>query len=100
VVPPEHADAVLDAIAQDGGGSIGEYTHCSFTSTGTGHFKPSDAANPAVGEKGEINAVAEVRIETFCNRAIARAVVAAIREAHPYEVPMIYLVPLLSLDDL
>jgi hypothetical protein len=99
-VPPEYADAVLDAIASAGGGTIGEYTHCSFTSIGTGRFKPSAAANPAVGEKGEINTVEEVRIETFCNRSVAKAVVAAIRKAHPYEEPVIYLVPLLSLDDL
>lgn len=99
-VPPEHVGAVLDAIAQAGGGSLGEYTHCAYTSMGKGRFKPSSAANPAVGEKGEINEVDEVRVETFCSRDIAKQVVAAIRAAHPYEVPMIYLLPVLSLDDL
>ncbi len=99
-VPPEHAETVLGAIADAGGGVVGEYTHCAFTSTGLGRFKPAEAANPHVGEKGAINSVPEVRIETFCERARARAVTAAIRQAHPYEEPVIYVLPLLSEHDL
>jgi hypothetical protein len=44
--------------------------------------------------------VEEVRIETFCDRDRAKAVVAAIRAAHPYEEPVIYLLPLLDEADL
>jgi hypothetical protein len=98
--PPEYVDRVLDAIAAAGGGILGDYTYCAFTSPGTGRFKPGSDANPHVGAKGQINAVDEVRIETFCERAIAKVVVAAIREAHPYEEPVIYLIPLLSEEDL
>lgn len=99
-VPPDALPAVLDAIASAGAGVIGEYTHCAFTSVGTGHFKPSAAASPAVGAKGEVNAVEEIRVETFCPRDKAKAVVAALRAAHPYEEPVIYLLPLLSEEEL
>jgi hypothetical protein len=98
--PPEAVEAILDAVASAGGGVIGAYTHCAFTNAGIGRFKPSAEANPHVGTKEEINAVDEVRIETFCERIRAKAVVAAIHAAHPYEEPVIYLVPLLSEDDL
>jgi hypothetical protein len=98
--PPDYVDHVLDAIATAGGGVLGDYTHCAFTSLGTGRFKPGSEANPHVGAIGQINAVDEVRIETFCDRAIAKAVVAAIRQAHPYEEPVIYLIPLLSEEEL
>lgn len=94
--PSDAVERILDAISAAGGGIIGDYTHCAFTSPGTGHFKPSGAANPHIGDKGELNAVDEVRIETFCDRAVAKAVVAALRAAHPYEEPVIYLIPLLS----
>ncbi|RMG80154.1 MAG: hypothetical protein D6712_18515 [Chloroflexi bacterium] len=94
--PPDAVEQVLDAISAAGGGIIGNYTHCAFTNTGTGRFKPSAAANPHIGEKESINAVEEVRIETFCERQVAKAVVQAIREAHPYEEPVIYLIPLLD----
>lgn len=99
-VPAEAVEAVLDAIASAGGGVIGAYTHCAFTNPGEGRFKPSDEADPYSGQKGHINRVDEVRIETFCSREVARAVVAAIRRAHPYQEPVIYLVPLLDEADL
>jgi hypothetical protein len=99
-VPPDAAEKVLDAISQAGGGVIGNYTHCAFTNPGAGRFKPNVDASPHVGTKLEINAVEEIRIETFCNRHQARSIVRAIREAHPYEEPVIYLIPILSEDDL
>ncbi|PJF40659.1 MAG: hypothetical protein D6737_16885 [Chloroflexi bacterium] len=98
--PAEAVEQILDAISNAGGGIIGEYTHCAYTSTGTGHFKPSGDASPHIGTKQAINTVDEVRIETFCDRDMAKAVVSAIREAHPYEEPVIYIVPLLAEEDL
>ena len=99
-VSADGVDAVLDAIAGAGGGEIGAYTHCAFTNKGTGRFRASDDANPHVGIVNSINAEPEVRIETFCPRVAGKAVVAAIREAHPYEEPVIYVVPLLNPDAL
>lgn len=99
-VPPDAVEKVLDAISAAGGGIIGNYTHCAYTNSGTGRFKPGAEANPHVGAKEEMNVVDEVRIETFCDRAVAKQVAAAIRQAHPYEEPVIYLIPLLSEDEL
>lgn len=99
-VPAEGLDAVLAAMAEAGAGVIGEYTHCSYTSEGVGRFLPGAASNPALGQRGTVNQVAEVRIETFCPRDRAKAVAQAIRSAHPYEEPVIYLIPLLNEADL
>lgn len=98
--PPEAVEPILDAIAGAGGGVIGHYTHCSFSNPGLGRFKPDAGANPHLGEKEALNSVEEVRIETFCDRAVAKAVLAAIRAAHPYEEPVIYMIPVLDEDDL
>lgn len=98
--PEAAVETVLDAIASAGGGVIGAYTHCAFTNAGVGRFKPGGEARPHVGTKGEINAVDEVRIETFCRRELAKAVAAAIRAAHPYEEPVIYVLALLGETDL
>ena len=95
-VPHTHLYQLLDAIAVAGAGQLGEYTHCSYANDGIGRFKPSAAANPALGEKEQLNEVPEVRVETICEREKVKQVVAAIRAAHPYEEPMLYLVPLLS----
>lgn len=98
--PPDSVDHILDAISAAGGGILGNYTHCAFINSGSGYFKPGQDADPHIGAVGEINTVSEVRIETFCTRTAALAVIDAIRKAHPYEEPVIYLIPLLSLDDL
>lgn len=98
--PPDSVESVLDAIASAGGGTVGHYTHCAFTSSGLGRFMPDAAATPHTGKKGIINAVDEVRIESFCEQAGAKAVLHAIRTAHPYEEPVIYLIPVLDESDL
>lgn len=95
-VPPEKAEEVLQAMASAGAGAIGDYTHCSFVVSGEGRFKPQAGADPYSGVKGEVNYMTEVRIESFCSREQARSVVAAIRAAHPYEEPVIHLIPLLD----
>jgi hypothetical protein len=99
-VPQENLEAVLDAIAAAGGGVIGHYSHCAFTNAGVGRFKPDVEAAPHLGSKQTINAVDEWRIETFCERAKAKAVVEAIRASHPYEEPVIYVLPLLDIDEI
>ncbi|HLU09234.1 MAG TPA: hypothetical protein VK003_06175 [Oceanobacillus sp.] len=95
-VPASHLHDVLDAIGEAGAGQIGNYTHCAFFSPGTGRFKPNEAANPALGEKSQINEVEEYRIETFCSREKISDVIAALRKAHPYEEPVYYLLPLMN----
>jgi hypothetical protein len=99
-VPPDNVEVLLEAISAAGGGIVGDYTHCAYSSAGTGRFKPSAAAKPNLGAKSTINTVEEHRIETFCDRQQAKAVVAAIRAAHPYEEPVIYVIPLLAEADL
>jgi len=104
----ESLQSVLDAIASAGGGEINHYTHCSFTVSGYGSFtvsgygtfRPGAGADPHVGTVGAINRVPEIRVETFCERDKAKGVVQAIRAAHPYEEPVIYLIPLLDERDL
>lgn len=98
-VPESHLDAVLDALADSGAGVLGDYTHCSFTMPGTGRFKPGPNAHPAVGENNTLNTVTEMRVETLCDYDKVPAVLKAVRAAHPYEEPMIYIFPVLTLEE-
>jgi len=92
----DHIEAILNAIASVGAGIIGHYTHCAFTHNGIGRFKPLAEANPRFGEKGEIHTFEEWRIETFCERTVAKSVIEAIKAVHPYDQPVIYIMPLLD----
>jgi len=84
-VPEENVDAVVEALAGAGAGVIGDYTECTFRMQGTGTFRGGDEANPYLGEKGRLEKVEEVRIETVVPaHAVGHAVDAA-TSAHPYE---------------
>jgi hypothetical protein len=86
-VPRTHTQAVLTAIGDAGAGQIGNYSHCSFVTAGTGRFTPQEGAAPFVGDVHKPTEVAEDRVECVVEEALLDAVVVALRAAHPYEEP-------------
>lgn len=86
-VPEDHADALREAMGNAGAGKIGNYSYCTFTIKGTGRFKPEEGAHPTIGSVGKLEEVSEDRIETVCEEERLRAVLQAIKDAHPYEEP-------------
>lgn len=94
VVPETHADAMREALGKAGAGTIGEYTHCCFSQKGTGRFMPSEAANPHIGTKHQLETVAEERIEAVCPASKLEQVLDDIKKAHPYEATIIDIYPI------
>lgn len=84
-VPPDHADAVIDALRRAGAGTVGNYTGCAWKVSGTGTFTPGDGAKPVIGEVGRTEVTAEVRVEMVVPRRDRGSAAAALRAAHPYE---------------
>lgn len=90
-VPSAQSDQVLQALNEAGAGKIGNYSSCSFQVAGTGTFKPNLHADPTIGEKGEIEHVAENRIEVMFPAHIKQGLLSALKQAHPYEEVAYYL---------
>ena len=86
-VPIESAAKVSNAVFAAGAGAIGNYTNCGFTAEGTGTFLPLAGARPAIGKKGRIEAVPEIRFETIVPAEKLDDCIAAMKKAHPYEEP-------------
>jgi dinuclear metal center YbgI/SA1388 family protein len=84
-VPPSHADAVEAAMAAAGAGVIGEYEGCSFRAEGEGTFRGGAGTHPALGRKGKLEHVQEIRLEMMAPCRAVGDVVRAMTEAHPYE---------------
>jgi dinuclear metal center YbgI/SA1388 family protein len=85
---PEHAvEQVSRALFDAGAGRIGDYSSCSFQMKGMGTFFGESGTHPTVGERGRLERVEEVRLETVVPISRLDAVVAALRSAHPYETP-------------
>jgi len=86
-VPVNDAEALRQALAAAGAGTIGDYDSASFSTAGEGRFRPLTGANPRIGEVGSLEVVQEVRVEVVLARPRRFAVVAALLAAHPYEEP-------------
>ncbi len=93
-VPETHTGIVREAMGKAGAGTIGKYSFCSFSTKGTGRFKPENGANPHIGEVGKLEEVVEERIETVCERKRVKEVIEAIKNVHPYEEVALDIYPL------
>jgi len=99
-VPLTHCELVRKAIGDSGGGIIGNYSHCSFSSVGVGRFKPNDKAKPFVGKSNIIEEVKEERVEFICQQNKAKEIIKAIKKVHPYEEVALDIYPLINEEDL
>ena len=86
-VPATHLEAVKAAVFAAGAGRIGDYDSCCWQVLGQGQFRPLAGSDPFIGRQGEVEQVAEYRVEMVCDRAVVGAAVAAMKQAHPYEEP-------------
>lgn len=97
-VPHDYAEGVINALAAAGAGAVGDYERCAFTTVGVGTFRPLPGAEPTIGSVGEVEHVAETRIEMVLERRLRQRVVDALRAAHPYEEPAFDLLEMASID--
>jgi len=86
-IPIESAAKISNAVFAAGAGVIGNYSNCGFSAEGRGTFLPLAGARPAIGKKGKIEAVPEIRFETIVPAEKLDDCIAAMKKAHPYEEP-------------
>lgn len=84
-VPQSHKDIIIDKIAEVGGGWIGNYSECTFSSSGIGTFKPHEGTNPYIGKHNEREYANEVKIETVIPKAEIDHLITEVERVHPYE---------------
>lgn len=84
-VPEEDSQELKQVLGDAGAGSIGQYSHCLFSTSGIGQFLPNDSANPYIGQSGQLEEVKEVRLETIFPEYLEKKLIQAMLKAHPYE---------------
>ena len=99
-VPLTHTDIVRETIGKSGGGVIGNYDYCTFSSSGVGRFKPNEKAKPHIGKANQLEQVNEERIEFICSKDKAKIIIKAIKKVHPYEEVALDIYPLISEEEL
>lgn len=95
-IPQDHALKIRDELAKIGVGVIGNYDHCMALIPVRGFFRPIEGANPFEGEVGKISEVAEYKLEVNCKYELVNDAIKVVKQAHPYEEPLINIVPLIN----
>ena len=93
-VPQEYALKIRDQLAKIGVGRIGNYDHCVAICQVQGYFRPLPGANPFDGEIGKIQETIEAKVEVNCRRELVNEAIQVIRRVHPYEEPLVNVIPL------
>lgn len=93
-VPQDHALNLRDELAKIGVGVIGNYDHCVALTAVRGFFRPMEGSNPYEGEIGRISEVMEYKLEVNCKRELVNKAIKVIKQIHPYEEPLINIIPL------
>jgi hypothetical protein len=95
-VPGDALETVKAAVFAAGAGRIGNYDQCCWQVRGQGQFRPLAGSSPTIGRQGELELVEEYRVEMVCREDCVRAVVAAMKAAHPYEEPAWHVLQMLT----
>ena len=93
-VPQEYALTIRDHLAKIGVGRIGDYDHCVAICQVQSSFRPLPGANPFDGEIGRIQETMEAKVEVNCRRELVNEAIQVIRRVHPYEEPLVNIIPL------
>jgi hypothetical protein len=86
-IPEDALEAVKTAMFKAGAGVIDNYDHCAWQCLGTGQFRPLRGSHPERGQIGDIEQLAEYKVELVCSADAIDRVIAQMVQAHPYEVP-------------
>lgn len=95
-IPEEFVESLRDALVCIGLCRVGNYSHVISYQDTKGFWKPLEDSNPYLGTKGEICAGSETKMEVRCPVEKVTEAMAVIRKIHPYEEPLINIVPLLN----
>ena len=86
-IPDSALELVKSALFAAGAGKIGNYEQCCWQVQGSGQFMPLAGSQPNIGAQDKLETVDEWRVEMVVATARIKAVIEALKQAHPYETP-------------
>jgi len=84
-VPVAYSQKILDALYKTEAGRFANYSCCTFSSEGTGTFRPEEGAKPFSGTVNEVSEEKETRIETIVLKRHLSETIKRVKDIHPYE---------------
>lgn len=96
-IPEEYVNELRFELNKVGALTVDEkYDNCMSTSRVKGAWRPLEGTNPYLGEVGEICEAEEIKVEFTCKKEVIRKAIEVIKEVHPYEVPVINVIPVMT----
>lgn len=95
-IPQTHLLQLQSTLQKVDAGHIGNYDSCLSYSEVIGTWRPLEGAQPYLGKQNEISREPELKVEVRIETKKISETIKAIKEAHPYEEPVINIIPLLN----
>ena len=93
-LPEESFDPVCRALWSADAGHIGRYDSCLSYAPVTSCWRPLEDTTPYLGQVGEVCTQPELKVEVTCRTGLLDETLAAVKAVHPYEEPVINVIPL------
>ncbi|MEF8848149.1 MAG: divalent cation tolerance protein CutA [Candidatus Thermoplasmatota archaeon] len=95
-IPCKYIETLRNELNKAGASKIGRYDHCISVTKVEGHWRPLKKSRPYKGKQGQISKEKECKIETRCKKTFVKSALKAIKKIHPYEEPIINIIPILN----
>lgn len=93
-IPESHFPQLQQVLIECDAGHIGKYDACLSYSRVISTWRPLEGSKPFSGEIGKISCECELKVEVTCRSENVDEVIEKVREIHPYEEPVINVIPL------
>ena len=93
-IPETHFTELRKALQSVDAGHIGNYDCCLSYSRVIGSWRTLADTDPFIGEEGIISEEEELKVEVTVSSKRLDETIAAIKEVHPYEEPVINVIEL------
>lgn len=95
-IPEEYVIKLRDELNKVNACKVGDYDHVVSITNVRGYWRPLEGSNPFDGEVGKICSGEECKLELRCKREYVKSALKVIREVHPYEEPLINIIPVIN----
>lgn len=95
-IPEEYVVTLRNELNKVNACTVGNYDNVMSLTNVRGYWRPLEGANPFNGELGKICEGEECKMELRCKREYVKDALKIIRKIHPYEEPLINVIPVVN----
>ena len=96
-IPETHFKSLQKVLQEQDAGRIGNYDSCLSYSQVIGVWRPLENTKPYLGTYNDVSEEPELKVEVIIKAENLKKTVAAIKKVHPYEEPVINILPLMTI---